>query len=139
MQTGKVEQIGRPEEIYKHPATLFAATFLGLTNLIPGIARVEHGQCFVETALGVFLLNNNLEGEVTVLIRPDSASFNDQSGLIIEGELVEKTFRGNLCQATISHKDILLTFNFLSNSDLPSEGESIQLSLDPQEVVTALN
>ncbi len=139
MRGGKVEQIGLPEDIYKHPATLFAATFLGLTNLIPGTARIEHGQCFVDTSLGNFPIAKNLAGQVTVLIRPDSASLDGSGGIMIRGKLVEKIFRGNLCQARISFNNTLLTFNFLSNSKLPIEGTDIQLSLDPQEAVTAFN
>jgi putative spermidine/putrescine transport system ATP-binding protein len=35
MRDGLLEQIGTPEELYREPATLFAARFLGETNLIP--------------------------------------------------------------------------------------------------------
>lgn len=35
---GKVEQLGRPEEIYEHPKTAFVAGFVGMTNLIGGVA-----------------------------------------------------------------------------------------------------
>ncbi len=136
MRSGKVEQIGRPEEIYRHPVSLFAATFLGLTNLISGIARVDNGQSFVETPLGDFPIQEELEGEVTILIRPDTASLNGQEGIIIHGKLIEKTFRGNLCQVKLVSNNQQLTFNFLSNSDLPHEGADIQLSLDPQQAIT---
>ncbi len=33
---GKVEQVGTPTDIYEHPATLFAAGFVGVSNLIRG-------------------------------------------------------------------------------------------------------
>jgi ABC-type Fe3+/spermidine/putrescine transport system ATPase subunit len=35
MYEGRIEQIGTPEEVYANPATSFAATFLGVSNLIP--------------------------------------------------------------------------------------------------------
>jgi putative spermidine/putrescine transport system ATP-binding protein len=35
MRDGLIEQVGTPEELYQEPATLFAARFLGETNLIP--------------------------------------------------------------------------------------------------------
>lgn len=137
MNQGKVEQIGPPEEIFRHPETLFTASFLGFTNFIPGLAKVQNGQCKVETPLGVFPLAKSLEGEVTVLIRPDSASLNTQPGIMIEGKLIEKTFRGNLCQALIYFNGFKLAFNFLSNSKLPDEGATINLILDPQEAISA--
>jgi len=137
MRQGKVEQIGKPEEIYRRPATLFTARFLGLTNLIPGIARAENNQHFVDTSLGSFPISKPLRGSVTVLIRPESAILNGHTGVLLQGKLVEKTFRGNLCQVRISINGTRLKFNFLSNSDLPDEGEDIQLSLDPQDAIIA--
>jgi ABC-type Fe3+/spermidine/putrescine transport system ATPase subunit len=135
MRQGKVEQIGKPEEVYRRPATLFTARFLGLTNLIPGIARAENNQHFVDTSLGSFPISKPLLGTVTVLIRPESALLNGHIGVLLQGKLVEKTFRGNLCRVKISINGTLLEFNFLSNSDLPNEGEDIQLSLNPQDPI----
>jgi ABC-type Fe3+/spermidine/putrescine transport system ATPase subunit len=139
MKQGKVEQIGKPEEIYRRPATLFTANFLGLSNLIPGTARAENNQHIVDTSLGSFPISKPLRGPVTVLIRPDSATLNGRAGILLLGKLVEKTFRGNLCQVRISFGETELKFNFLSNSDLPIEGEEIQLSLDPQDAIIAFN
>jgi ABC-type Fe3+/spermidine/putrescine transport system ATPase subunit len=136
MNQGKIEQIGTPEDIFRNPETLFTATFLGLTNLVPGTAKVQNGQYKVETMLGEFPIPEPLEGEVTVLIRPDSASLNGQSGILFEGKLMEKTFRGNLCQAVIEINNIELAFHFLSNTELPREGTSIKFSLDPREAIT---
>jgi spermidine/putrescine ABC transporter ATP-binding subunit len=36
MEAGRVEQIGRPEEVYRHPATAFVARFLGRANFLAG-------------------------------------------------------------------------------------------------------
>ena len=38
MNRGRVEQVGRPDELYNRPATEFVATFLGDTNIIRGTA-----------------------------------------------------------------------------------------------------
>lgn len=37
MKDGEIEQIGTPEEIYKHPQTEFAATFVSKCNLVQGV------------------------------------------------------------------------------------------------------
>jgi ABC-type Fe3+/spermidine/putrescine transport system ATPase subunit len=34
MSAGRLEQVGSPEEIYRHPASRFAAEFMGTTNLL---------------------------------------------------------------------------------------------------------
>jgi sulfate transport system ATP-binding protein len=46
MNKGRVEQIGRPEEIYDAPATPFVASFIGSSNLLRG--RVADGRAEVE-------------------------------------------------------------------------------------------
>ena len=33
---GRIEQIGRPDEIYEHPATAFVAGFVGVSNILSG-------------------------------------------------------------------------------------------------------
>jgi ABC-type Fe3+/spermidine/putrescine transport system ATPase subunit len=139
MRQGKVEQIGKPEEIYRQPATLFTARFLGLTNLIPGTSRAENNQHFIDTSLGSFPIPKPMQGPITVLIRPDSATLDGHSGILLQGKVVEKTFRGNLCQVRISFGETELSFNFLSNSDLANIGEEILLSLDPQDAFIAFN
>lgn len=133
MHQGKVEQIGRPEDIYRQPASIFVARFLGMTNLIKGEAVIDSDQNYIETSLGRFPTSKSIEGRVTVLLRPESATLNGRSGIQLHGKMVEKTFRGNLCQVTISIDGTTFDFNFLSNSELPDEGKDILLSLDPQD------
>ena len=45
MEAGRVEQVGRPEEVYRRPATAFVARFLGRANFLAGVvARRERGR-----------------------------------------------------------------------------------------------
>ncbi|HXC78171.1 MAG TPA: ABC transporter ATP-binding protein [Candidatus Acidoferrum sp.] len=43
MNNGKIEQLGRPEDVYERPATVFVAEFLGASNLLDGTYRGTHG------------------------------------------------------------------------------------------------
>jgi putative spermidine/putrescine transport system ATP-binding protein len=36
MRSGRIEQLGRPEDVYGHPRTGFVADFIGVSNLVPG-------------------------------------------------------------------------------------------------------
>jgi putative spermidine/putrescine transport system ATP-binding protein len=48
MEHGRVEQIGRPEEVYRRPATPFVARFLGRANFLTGtVAGSEAGRVVV--------------------------------------------------------------------------------------------
>jgi ABC-type Fe3+/spermidine/putrescine transport system ATPase subunit len=44
MRDGKIEQSGTPEEVYHHPATLFAAEFFGRASLIPAVPGHINGK-----------------------------------------------------------------------------------------------
>ncbi|MFG2294403.1 ABC transporter ATP-binding protein [Streptomyces sp. NPDC048603] len=39
MNRGRIEQCGTPEDVYERPATTFAASFMGTSNLVPGTYR----------------------------------------------------------------------------------------------------
>ncbi len=69
MDHGRVEQIGAPEEVYRHPATPFVYSFLGAVNPFHG--RVENGSLRV----GEDLLPHTADGfghgdEVIAFARP---------------------------------------------------------------------
>jgi iron(III) transport system ATP-binding protein len=55
MSMGRVEQTGIPQAIYRTPANVFVATFIGEANLIPG-KLIEIGERYgaIRTLLGVF-------------------------------------------------------------------------------------
>src|SRR5215471_4263143 len=36
MNAGRIEQLGAPSDLYEQPATAFVASFLGISNLLPG-------------------------------------------------------------------------------------------------------
>ena len=75
MNSGRVEQIGTPEQIYLHPATAFAQDFLGQTISIGGIV-IEQGVVAVagdqENQIHVTMDPSKMAvgDEVTVAIRP---------------------------------------------------------------------
>ena len=56
MEAGRVEQVGRPEDVYRRPATAFVARFLGRANFLPGIVAERTAAGLVvrlETGLAV--------------------------------------------------------------------------------------
>jgi iron(III) transport system ATP-binding protein len=68
VNAGRVEQVGTPEEVYSRPATRWVAGFLGEIEVLPGTAA----DGMVECELGQFSQRGSLQGEVDVLIRPES-------------------------------------------------------------------
>jgi spermidine/putrescine transport system ATP-binding protein len=57
MNKGRVEDRGAPSRIYRRPASLFTATFMGENNILPAKLVARSGdELTVETVLGRFLL-----------------------------------------------------------------------------------
>lgn len=77
MRDGRVEQSGRPETVYRQPATAFVATFLGGMNLI----RVRaDGSTRAASPLGPAPLDRPAEGTVWVAIRPEQLTLEAIAG-----------------------------------------------------------
>jgi ABC-type Fe3+/spermidine/putrescine transport system ATPase subunit len=141
MRAGRVVQVGTPEEVYRRPASAWAAHFLGLTNLLH--ARVlRPGQ--VETAIGTFHVEDwgprrgrSVERlEVQLLIRPESARLDDAGPHLVVGVVTERSFRGEYYRLGVRHASgVELAFNFPAHVSLPAPGESVTLSLAPQALM----
>jgi iron(III) transport system ATP-binding protein len=75
MNGGRVEQVGTPEEVYAHPASLFVADFVGQVNAFQGrvVARTA-SQVVVEILDHRISVasKNCLANDVLVLIRPEA-------------------------------------------------------------------
>lgn len=131
LNAGEVVQIGTPHQIYSEPASPFAARFLGLTNLIPGVAQMTAGESFIKTAVGDLPGRAGLTGPVTVLIRPNAAQPSESDSVFLDGQLVSCSFRGDQYQAVIEINRHPLRFTFPAHHALPQIGEGIRLALDP--------
>ena len=103
MNQGRIQQIGRPRDIYEHPATQFVADFVGNTNFLGGVVlRALSGAacCVVRTELGDLTVHSTkplpLDGRIAVSIRPEDVELSESQP---SGE--------NVWQATVEQKVFL--------------------------------
>ncbi len=73
---GKIEQIGKPQEMYLKPKNKFVANFMGETNFIEGTVREADSQkILVETHFGIITGDSNSNAragdKVTISLRPE--------------------------------------------------------------------
>jgi iron(III) transport system ATP-binding protein len=99
MNDGRLEQVGRPEEVFEHPESRFVASFLGQAGFVTG--RYEGGT--VETAIGTFptamldgLTEDYAGAKLDVLVRPDDlratpTDADDDGG---NGTIVHRQYTG---------------------------------------------
>jgi len=88
MNHAKIEQIDTPETLYFRPRTVFAADFLGDSNIFK--ARLAAGRLEGPGGLVVNGLRNGVGGPVTAIIRPESLR------VLSNGEAAEGSAAGKL-------------------------------------------
>lgn len=145
MSEGKVQQIGRPYEIYLSPANKFVANFIGTTNFLEAdLEVVDVGNKAIVTVEGVALGTNlfeNVNGQVIYSIRPEQLKIyetSEASPALVDGEIIDATFLGEsvvykikLNSGTvISAHEHSIRYNMLRKA-----GDRIKVDLNPDEAV----
>ena len=141
MNAGQIVQSGAPAEVYRHPASPFAARFLGLNNLIAGtsagvdLTPAGASLTRVETGLGplhLALAPPSPAGDgVLILIRPEAAAPATAMPVnVISGEIVRRTFRGASERIVLRHASGIELELDIEAGTLPAEGDA-RLGLHP--------
>ena len=76
MRDGRIEQIGRPGDVYDEPANLWVATFVGSSNQFPGTVRSLGPLLELESGVARLLstdalVDSKVGSQVTAVIRPE--------------------------------------------------------------------
>ena len=122
MNQGAIEQVGTPQEIYRHPATAFVADFVGSMNFLAGTLLAPDKlkvagltfDCPVQDGLAT-------GGKVALCIRPEDVRVRDLPADVanrVAVEVTELDFVGAFCRATLKVQgtdDVTMTADFSSN------------------------
>ena len=104
MQDGEIQQCGSPEDIYEHPVGPFVAGFIGVSNLLPGVAengrvRLAGGACCEAQ-----VPDECAEGtDVQLSVRPEKLVIDElEEGMVsVEGTIVERVYVGTSTQIIV--------------------------------------
>ncbi len=138
MNAGKIEQIGSPQDIYRHPLSTFVARFIGLNNLLEGRVLTHGDRYFVQTTIGTFPIRQTTKHKVTILLRPDCAQLNGKGEFNLQGNIQDISFRGGLYRMVLSVQGTSLIFDFPSNIPLPPVNTDITVSFNLKEALQLL-
>lgn len=125
MQAGNIEQIGTPEELYRHPQTPFVAEFIGLSNRLDGV--VAQGEVEVLGHRLPLLQAGATDGPVHVLVRPEDFELTS-SGM--PGTVISSSFLGSLRRTNVllSDNTTVIAVQHAVRED-PQPGASVFLAL----------
>lgn len=103
MNHGRIEQLADPQTLYRRPDSEYVATFIGLTNRLPGITDGEEAVVFGQR---VPLLEASKRDASTVLVRPENLAIalaaNDGNTVGERGRVNMVHFLGALARVDVT-------------------------------------
>jgi iron(III) transport system ATP-binding protein len=146
MSKGRIEQKGRPREIYARPVNAYVSNFIGVANLLKGrvVEVTAPGRGTVALSEGPAplmlpcLLGEGVTagGEAVVSVRPENvqASHSNGGGAHIEGEVLQAIFLGNCVDCRVRCGDFEWKVLAHPRSGL-RRGDKVYLRLDPEHTL----
>ena len=96
MNEGKVEQIGKPYEVYERPANSFVASFLGKTNVLNGTMTDDRGFAKLKIGDGTWSCTDIVSERVQISVRPEKIEFVPSEVVDhLKGTVRTRAFLGN--------------------------------------------
>ena len=140
LRSGKVEQIGSPEEIYRRPQTAFVAEFLGGTNMLPGIAGKFDGVTTEVESCGTTISVQGKAGDdgqkLLLSIRPEALRLaEDSERPVLRATLVLREFLGQIQRLHAALPDgTQIRVSTLGSRNVAAVGTPIALAYDPAQI-----
>ena len=142
MDSGRIQQIGTPEDIYNEPRNAFVADFIGESNIFDGtVTAVEGNLLRVETPAG--LLTTQGEGfqvgeSMHVSIRPEylEVSKTPVEGFGLPASVKDFTYMGTVVKTALDMRDGTETkFSRFDQDEQLQEGDSVHVFWRPEKSV----
>ncbi|MEX4008044.1 ABC transporter ATP-binding protein [Neoaquamicrobium sediminum] len=135
MNSGRIEQVGTPLELYDNPANTFVAGFIGspAMSFLQGRTTSENGRPVATLGDGTKLPIARGPGErpVTIGIRPEAYRRDPEGTLNLSVSVVEPTGPEIHVFGTIASEEVRVV---LRDRDLPKPGEQLRLSVPVEHV-----
>lgn len=149
MDFGKIQQVGRPWEIYTDPANRFVAEFIGTTNSFEGEMVSENEDSTLVSVKGVELAIPKQEesrgSRISFAIRPEAFRILEDTetsltkGLFsLKGRISSVEYLGTLTKYEIELAErVILKVNSydIEPDKLKQTGETVEFGYDPKRVL----
>jgi len=102
MNEGRIEQIGTPEEIYRHPASRFVADFIGESNFLE-VERTTAGGVVARDGSAVACPAQGSWRRATLMVRPEAIRLSPGNGQAtgLTGRVVTTSFLGTFTRVAV--------------------------------------
>ena len=142
MGAGVLEQVGTPQEIYRRPANLFVADFVGASNRLAATVTGGNATAYELTlsADGRRLTIPGCPGLTTgsaaaVILRPEALALGSQGDENLVGELVDASFLGSQTVYTIwvEHCGVMTVAESRPNAPMPATGARVSIGFKGED------
>ena len=131
MDKGKIQQIGRPEDIYNEPKHAFVADFIGESNILDGVMVEDYLVKFFGRSFQCVDKGFEKNEPVDVVIRPEDLDIVPADEGHLCGTVTSVTFKG-------VHYDTIVDFKgfkwLIQTTDFCPEGSYIGIRLNPEDI-----
>lgn len=131
MNSGRIEQIGSPEELYMTPANAEVAAFVGLSSVVSGVADGEHVVVWGQR----LPLQTPADGPVDVYLRPENVRFTSAEDAATDALVEESTFLGSMRRTLVRTESGELVRVQHDPAVHPSFGDRVRIAVTPAPVV----
>ena len=131
MDSGIIQQIGTPTDIYNEPKNAFVADFIGESNIIEGVMRADF---WVEMAGHKFKCLDKgfgVDEEVDVVVRPEDVDVVPVDEAMISGVVTSTTFKGDYYEIIVEIKGFKWMIESTHNQTV---GSTIGLNIIPDAI-----
>ena len=131
MDSGVIQQIGTPTDIYNEPKNAFVADFIGESNIIEGVMRADF---WVEMAGHKFKCLDKgfgIDENVDVVVRPEDVDVVPVDQAMISGVVTSITFKGVYYEIIVEIKGFKW---MIQSTDYQEVGSTIGLNVEPDAI-----
>jgi len=135
LNNGRVEQAGTPTDLYRRPATRFAAEFIGSPTMNILSAKIDEGVATIASGERLAIPTQH-RGEADIGVRPENialASPEEPNALHARVLHVEDVGESRIVHAVLAD-GTGLTLRHADDRAPPRKGESLALRLDPHRL-----
>lgn len=131
MNGGKIQQIGRPEDIYNTPTNRFVASFIGEANIIPGVYSDKRRLTMLNKTFKVSSLDLEVEDKVYIIVEKEDFDVAPLESAKLIGHVRSVKFQVN---SYIMDVEVNGTVIHVSSEDKFSVGDEIGFTISPNNI-----
>jgi putative spermidine/putrescine transport system ATP-binding protein len=133
MRDANIEQIGTPEALYERPATLFAANFVGISNVLEGVAADEGRFATADGVLACAGGAGTAAGRAALIIRPEHIEIVPAADGMLTGVVTGRTYAGSETRQVVTlPSSVTLTVRCRADEAPVAVGETVGLRWAPE-------